>query len=250
MTTKDAGVLNYINANKLVSIGQLTENLGMSESTVRRALGRLSQAQKIVRFHGGASAVSEAALCSPLYARFDRCSKEKEAIARKAASMVPYGSNIIMLGGTTVAGMCKHITNRGLTVITNSLLVLDQLKQDRRTKVVLLGGEYDPDEAEMNGTLTINSLQYLAADCLFTSAAAFDDERGFLTSRMNAINFYKQCYAASQKVFMLIDASKYRRQDIAVIARYDDVDYMICDDALPQEARDGIAQKGVSLVIP
>ncbi|MCL2461775.1 MAG: DeoR/GlpR family DNA-binding transcription regulator [Defluviitaleaceae bacterium] len=247
--TKDTEILNYINANKLVYTEKMSQSLGMSESTVRRALGRLSQKRKIVRFHGGASVVSEIELYSSLYARFEMHIKEKEEIAQKAAGMIKYGSSVIMLGGTTVACMCKYIANKGLTVITNSILVLDQLKQDKNTKVIVLGGEYNHEEAEMNDSLTINSLQYLSSDYLFTSAMAFDDERGFLTAHVNSINFYRQCFASTQKVFMLIDSSKYQQQNIAVIARFDDIDCLICDNSLPQSARDKLTQKGVNLII-
>jgi len=249
MTTNDISVLNYINANKLVFTEQMAKALGMSESTVRRALVRLKKTQRIVRFHCGASSISEIVLLSSLYARYDLHICEKERIAKKAASMIKFGSNIIMLGGTTVACMCKYITNKGLTVITNSMLVFDQLKQDRKTKLIYLGGEYDHDEAEMQGALNINVFQNLSVDCLFTSATALDDENGFLTSRVNAINFYKQCYAASKKVFMLLDSSKYQQQDIAVIARFDDVDYLISDNSLPQPTQNKLVLMKINLII-
>jgi len=249
MMRTDIDVLNFININKLVTVGQLKGSLGMSESTVRRSLCRLSQKKRIIRFRGGASTVYAAETYSKIHERYGANIAKKEKIAKKASEMVKYGSNVILLGGTTVACMCKHLTNMGLTVITNSTLVLDQLKYDKNTKLILLGGEYDNDEAEMHGWLTGNMLAYLNADYLFTSATAFDPGIGFSTPDLDAIELYKKCFASSQNVCMLIDSSKYQRKDIAVMAHNEDVDYLISDSELPKEARERFASIGISVVI-
>ena len=244
---KDSKVLNYIDTYKIVRIEQLSKAFGISESTARRVLARLEKSNRIIRFHGGASSADKGPDCG-LNSRFHKNMREKDAIASSAAKMTEPGSTIILLGGTTVAAMCGHIAGTGLTVITNSTLVLDRLKYDASTRLILLGGEYSPEEGEMHGSITINAMGFLNADCLFTSVTAFDAERGFFTSHLNAINFYRQCFGAAKKVYVLADSSKYLKQDIAVIARNEDVDCLVSDYALPEEAKKRFLDKGVNVL--
>ncbi|HHW47970.1 MAG TPA: DeoR/GlpR transcriptional regulator [Clostridiaceae bacterium] len=249
MTDKEIAVLNYINLKKIVKTHELSRELSISESTVRRILCRLDRRKLIVRFHGGATAIPEDRVDTPISARLNVHTKEKELIARKAAEKVTDGSTIIMLGGTTVFYMCKYLKGKSLTVVTNSLIVLDALKYEKSMQLVLLGGVYNNDEAELRGSLTSNTLRKLSADYLFTSATAFEEVRGFLTSHIDSIELYNMCFQVAQKVFMLVDSSKYRKSDVAVTARCEDIDCLICDSGLPVEARIGFANKGVEVII-
>ena len=141
-----------------------------------------------------------------------------------------------MLGGTTVANMCKFLQNKRLTVITNSLLVFNMLKNNLLIKMILLGGEYSKEEDELKGSLTNSMMLRLGADYLFTSCSAFNERRGFLTNHIDSIELYNSCYEATKNVVMLSDSSKYMKNAIAVIAECSRVNCLISDKRLPQEA--------------
>lgn len=249
MGAKDLEVLNYINTMKIARTDQLASALAISESTVRRLLDRLEKQRKVVRFHGGASSISEMAPQAGLSQRFSSFIKSKELIARRAAEEVKDGMSIVLLGGTTVSYMCKYLKSKRITVITNSMPVLDLLKHEDNKKIILLGGVYDCEEAEVRGALTNATIQQLGADCLFTSATAFDDERGFLTSHLNSTEFYQQCFHSSKKVYMLIHSEKYNKSALSVSARLDEVDCMITDENLPPEVRRRFEIHGIDVVI-
>jgi len=249
MTAREMEILNYININKIAKTDELTKVFSLSESTVRRILDRLERQKLIVRFHGGAASTSESQNNTAVSARFNIQNKKKELIAKKAAEHVKEGNTIIMLGGTTVYYMCKYLKGKNLTVITNSLIVLDALKAEKSMKIVLLGGEYNNDEAELRGSLTSNTLQRLGADYVFTSATGFEEDRGFLTSHIDSIELYSMCFQVAKRVFMLVDSTKYRKSDVAITAKCEDIDCLICDSGLPDEARKAFMRKGIEVII-
>lgn len=247
MTGHEFDVLNYINLHEIGRTDQIASNLQISESTVRRMLDKLEQKGLVVRFHGGASKV-KSGQSADVYQRFEKFPKVKNQIAKAAAEMVRDGNIIILLGGTTVACMCKYLQMKRLTVITNSLIVFNMLKENVTTKIILLGGEYSSQEDELKGSLTNSTILQLGADCLFSGATAFDERRGFLTDQVDAIELYNSCFQATKKVIMLADSSKCNKNSIAVIAACDKVDCLITDSGIPDRVVEGFEQSDVEVI--
>ena len=248
MSDKEMAVLDYINLHQVAAVDELSGNLNISLSTVRRVLSRLEQRNQIVRFHGGATAMHDSQRHTALSARYSTNKSEKESIARAAAELIEPNSTIILLGGTTVFYLCKYLRQKKLRIITNSLIVLDALKSDRMLEIILLGGVYNADESEMRGSLTTSAMQILGADYLFSGATAFDTNRGFLTSHIDAVELYSRCFEAAKKVYILADSSKYGKMGLAVVAKVEDVDCLITDQGLPKEAVQSFANKGLEVI--
>lgn len=249
MSSRETDVLNYINIARITRTDKLAEELKISESTVRRILERLEKKKKIIRFHGGASAVFREDGENDLSHRLSDFAGVKDSIAAAAAAQVRDGMTIVLLGGTTVSCMCRYLRHKRLTVITNSLLVLNALKAERDIQLVLLGGVYDPREAELRGSLTNNAIAQLGADCLFTGATAFDESRGFLTSHLNSTQFYRECFGSSKKIYMLADSSKLNKPALAVSAHFDEVNCFITDSGLSSELVGSFEAKGLEVII-
>lgn len=248
MTENEYDVLNYINIHEIGRTELISADLQISESTVRRTLDRLERKGLVVRFHGGASRVRSSQV-SEVHERFEKQPQVKNRIAKAAADMVRDGNIVILLGGTTVAAMCKYLQGKRLTVITNSLLVFDMMKDYYAVKMILLGGEYASNEDELKGSLTNTTILQLGADCLFSGATAFDERRGFLTNQIDAIELYNSCFHATQKVVMLADSTKCNRSSIAVMASCDKVDCLITDDGIPKEVVQKFEEANVRVVL-
>lgn len=144
-----------------------------------------------------------------------------------------------------MAGLCKYFRRKRLTVITNSILVFDRMKDNPTTKMVLLGGEYCQEENDLKDSLTNNMLLQLGADYLFSGASAFDERRGFLTNEIDSIELYNSCFQAAKNVVMMVDSSKYNANAIAVTASCGKVNYLVsgwelCPDAVKAFQENGI----------
>ena len=85
-----------------MSLAELVQNLGVSESTIRRDLEILEEQGPIRRTHGGAVYIKDTPTHRLAFAeRETSCAVEKKAIARAVLDLIPPGQTIILDGGTT-----------------------------------------------------------------------------------------------------------------------------------------------------
>ena len=90
---------------------ELAERLEVSEATVRRDLALLARRGLLRREHGGAL-LPEA---EPPYAeKLQRNQRAKEAIAQRAAALVPDGATVVLDSGTTALALARLLAGRPL----------------------------------------------------------------------------------------------------------------------------------------
>lgn len=244
---KYGDMLDYIAMKKKSSVVELTSVFYLSESTVRRILRELEKEGCIERYHGGA-AIKEGILpdassgyilnnrySSKVGNRTGLMTRHKAAIASKAASYVRDGMTIIMLGGTTVHAMCRYLTGRRLTVITNSIPVANDMIKEPNCKVILLGGIVNPQELEIRGSLTTACLERLRADQVFAGAVSIHEHHGLMTDDPEAVDTYRVCMKAADRSFLLADSTKFRPGGAAVVAGLDEFNDIITDEAAQAE---------------
>ena len=115
-----------------VTVSELAELFGASEMTVRRDLDELEARGVCQRIHGGATSLRVQEYRPPPYPpnpQREQCQvREKMAIGQAAAALVRPGDVIAVDSGTTAAYLAQALRAiYPLTVITNSIRVLDQL---------------------------------------------------------------------------------------------------------------------------
>jgi DeoR/GlpR family transcriptional regulator of sugar metabolism len=245
---KERHVLELINTKKAASTAEICEALGYSESTARRILTRLANADRIQRYHGGGYSIELRKLTVGIQARFEQQIHEKDRIARIAVAQFENGSTVVLLGGTTVYSMCKYMRGMRITVITNSIIVFDELRNEPKIQLLLLGGQYNREEMETRGVFTHNNLKMLRANCLFMGTCKFHPQVGFMTTDINSVELYQLCLKASTKTFVLADSSKFGEGASIVIATCDMVDCLITDEQLPEKIRWEFNAAGVETI--
>ena len=153
----DKKILDYINLKKTVTTIELCDEFRISESSCRRALRKLDDKKLIARYFGGANSIEKIQNNSDVVTRFNQFDNQKDRIAKKSAESIQSGSTIILLGGTTVFRICKYIKRLKITVITNSMLIFNELCECQEITLILLGGQYNRSEAELTGLITISN---------------------------------------------------------------------------------------------
>ena len=171
-----------------VRVSELTEQLGVSEVTVRRDLDVLAQSGLIEKVHGGAITPTRLSADEPSFeTKSHRQVAEKEAIARAAerARSSPVRRSALSAGTTTwrLARCLRHMAN--LTVVTNSLPVADVLHAEKRPDltVVLTGGVRTPSDA-LVGPIAAATLRSLHVDVLFMGVHGMSEDAGFTTPNL------------------------------------------------------------------
>ncbi len=118
-----------------MTVPQLCKQFDISPATARRDLDALAEEGKIRRVHGVALATRLAPPESPALQRAAEQAGQKQRIA--AAQLIADGETVFLGSGTTVAEVAVHLRERrDLTVITNSLLVINALADSPAITVI------------------------------------------------------------------------------------------------------------------
>ena len=116
-------ILKCLNEKNSITVTELKELLGISESTIRRDLTALDKAGKLVKVFGGAVAVDSGfTTVEPSVAQKSGVNKEeKSRIAQYAASLISPNEFVYLDAGTTTGRMIEYITEKSAVFVTNAV---------------------------------------------------------------------------------------------------------------------------------
>lgn len=111
--------------------------------------------------------------------RLNLMRREKEAIARYAARLVKPGMIVAIDSGTTPWLTALNIKKLSpLTVITNSIPVIRDLREGSNLNILCLGGQLRREQCDYFGPSTEDALLALRADVVILGADFFLPDRG------------------------------------------------------------------------
>ncbi|MEU1972981.1 DeoR/GlpR family DNA-binding transcription regulator [Microbacterium sp. NPDC019599] len=223
-------LLNYIRAYGTSSVNEMAKLLGVSTSTVRRDLNELQDRGLIERIHGGAAHVSDdVEPLRPL--REVAFADEKRRIGQAAATHVADHSTVLILGGTTTEAMLPFLgTVRALTVLTNSLMVVNRLSQISDIEIIVLGGLLRRTEMSLLGHLTIAGLDEFGIDQVFSGAFGIDPEIGVTGTNLSETQTDRSLASSARELVMLADHSKLAQRGPARLVPTTAISTLITDD--------------------
>lgn len=234
-------ILADIRSRGAVRVADLVVSLDVSDMTIRRDIADLVQRGLVRRVHGGAVDVHHATHEPGFGAKRELATAEKAAIAREAITLVTPGSAIALSAGTTTHLLARLLAAdralRPLTVVTNSLPAAEALHhpEDRDLTVVLTGGTRTPSDA-LVGPVATRAIAALRVDILFLGVHGMDAEAGLTTPNLLEAETDRALIAAAGTTVVLADRSKWGAVGLSRIANLTEVDALICDDGLPEEA--------------
>ncbi len=245
-------IVEEVRLHGSVRVSELTEQLGVSEMTIRRDLDLLAREGLIEKVHGGATMRSRLSADEPGFeAKSYQQVAEKEAIARAASELIGPGQAVALSAGTTtwrLARRLRHTPN--LTVVTNSLPVADVLHAEKRPDltVVLTGGVRTPSDA-LVGPIAAATLHSLHVDVLFMGVHGMSEDAGFTTPNLLEAETDEALIASAERLVVLADHTKWGVRGLVSIARLDDADVVISDGGLSPEARSILSESVGEVVI-
>jgi DeoR/GlpR family transcriptional regulator of sugar metabolism len=251
-------MLERIQRDGGVSVAELARAYAVSPITVHRDLEQLAREGLIERVHGGAKAVTAAGEPGPepLIAtawsqRVEQASAAKEAIAERAAELVPTGSTIFLDASSTVLRLARRLMEdppNELTLVTSSPAIAHEMRAEP-VHVVVTPGELDQHMRMLAGRWTVEFVSQLNFDVAFISAAGITLKEGLTTSRRPLADVVNAARSGAKRTVALIDASKFGRASLLTIMRAYDPDLIITDSGLPPEMETAYRVAGVNLEI-
>ncbi len=247
---RQQNLLNFINRRHRATVNEMAEHFSVSVATVRRDLETLAGQNVIRRFHGGAMTAQKAPPESPVLQREQEQNEEKKRIGRAAADLIQDGETVFLGSGTTVLEIARNLRScQNLTVITNSLLVINALTDAPGVEIVALGGMLRRSEMSMIGHITQQALAEVLADKVIIGVRALDIERGLTNDYLPETMTDRAILKIGGEVIVAADHSKCGRVSTAFLAPVTAINTFITDTETPSGFVEDLKTQGVKVII-
>lgn len=232
-----------------VEVAELAGNLDVTQETVRRDLTALQQMGVIRRVHGGALLAEVGGFEPALAVRESVRVQEKARIARAALAWVPEEGAIALDGGSTIHRLAEILPiDRSLTVVTNNLAVALPLADRKDLTVHIVGGRLRGRTLTTVDEVALEFLRTVHLDVVFLGTNGFSIERGMTTPDSAEAAVKRAFVAAARQRVLLTDHTKFGLDHFAHVADLAEIDVIVSDSALSDEAVSEIEAAGPKVV--
>lgn len=243
-------ILDLVKRRERVTVTEISERFSVSPATVRRDLETLSERGVIQRFHGGARTAQQAPPELPVLQRQTEQSAEKRRIGQKAAALVADGETIFVSSGTTSLEVARNLHDRrNLTVITNSLLVVNVLRDAPGITLVGVGGVLRRSEMSLIGHLAEQALAEVHAHKVIMGIRALDIERGLTNDYLPETMTDRAILKTGREVIIVADHTKCGRVSTALVAPLTVMHTLVTDDKTPPGFVNALTGRGIRVLI-
>ncbi len=237
-------ILNKLKINRKVLSAILSDELKVSEDTIRRDLKELEAQQLLYKVHGGALSIENRI---PSYdERSVSNLDKKQQIAKKAVSLIHDGQVIIMSGSSTNRELAKLIPpSINATIFTYSLPIALQLTEHPKVEVIFIGGKLNKSAQVTVGIDVMNSISKLRADICFMGTDGLNLERGMTESDWELAHIKKSMIESSDYVVSTCLSTRIMKSRRYVVVPVEDIDVIITDDATDQSVFTQFKERGI-----
>lgn len=201
-------ILNKLEQQPSVRVTDLTKELGVSESTIRRDITDLAKAGRLKKVFGGAATREVNTRSRDLREKAVLQADEKEEVAARAATLIEEGDLVYIDAGTTTGSMIDHISCGSATFVTNGVRHAIRLAA-RGYRTYLLSGRVKARTEAVIGYDAVGSLSKYHFNKCFIGTDGIDEECGLTTADIDESMVKTEAIQRSGNVFILADSSKF-----------------------------------------
>lgn len=243
-------ILKLLDKQGDISVTYLSTMFKVSEVTIRNDLSKLEEKGLLIRTRGGALKKMPITHDLSLNQRINKNRKEKQRIAQKAISHIKDGDTIVMDSGSTTLEIAKNLkTFKNLKLITNSLPIVDYVRDFRNVEIIVPGGILRSEMRSLVGPMAERSMMNYYCDIAFLAVDGIDAEHGIYTPVIHEATLCRTMMEVSEKVIVVCDSSKFLRKSFVKIAPISEVDVIITDTGIPAAEKSKLMEMDIVLDI-
>ncbi len=242
-------ILNRTNREGRATVAELSRLFGVSEVTIRQDLQALAEQNLLVRTHGGAIPANRLASELSLALRRQQQALAKERIGVAGAAMIDDGDAVFLDTSSTALAIAMRLRqHRQVTVITNSIAIVQELMASPDLTVVVPGGRLRRETASLIG---VDGLEVLAGYNIqkgFFGAHGLSLAEGLTDVSAEEADVKAAMAARCRQVIAVIDATKWGRVGFASFAPLAAVHHIITAADAPAELVERVRGMGITVV--
>lgn len=253
-------ILELLSDSGFVTFQQLNKRMQASPATLRRDLDRLEEAGRLIRVHGGArlpAAIDESTAPAteipklggiPFHQNIQRHLAAKQAIGAAAAALCRPHESIIIDGGSTTLQMCRHLEALELQVLSNSLHIIDALLPQHGTRIAIPAGAIFREQNIVLSPFDDDGMGRYHASRMFMGAASVG-RHGVMQTDVMLAEVERRLIERADQLVLMVDSSKFAAPAGHSVCALDDVDTVITDSAIDDDARALLESANVQLIV-
>jgi len=221
-------ILKYMEQNHSASITKLAILCQVTLPTMRKYL-RILHDEKLLNFKHGRILALTSYEFSFIHKRFEDQKEAKKRIGKIAGSLVKDGDTIFIGGGSTTLYILDHILDKeNLTIVTNSIHILNKMVYYPHIKLICAGGQWRLSSSSFQSILG-SEFHDFHPDKSFIGVVGLDFHRG--VTQKEDINNGDEflLFKKAKQGFLLADYTKFKISHPWVILGVEDIKNIITD---------------------
>lgn len=237
-------IIDLLNSKTSLLVKEISNELNVSEITIRRDLTALEKMGLVRREHGKAIIIQKTGTED----YNEEIESLKNAIAKKAAEYVKDGETLFINTGSTALSSLKHLGNKRLTIVTNNVKVAN-LDHNPNSTVILSGGEIRFPKEALVGDIAIESFSKMSSDITIIGCSGLSVENGITTPVLHEAKINSLIIERTKGLVIVVaDYRKIGFSSNFTSANIKDINYLITDTFAPPEVIRKIEEQGVQVI--
>ena len=225
-----------------------SEELGISEDTVRRDFRELAAEGLLQRVHGGALPASAAV--GDMRVRAQLAPDDKRVLGRAGAALVQAGQVVFLDGGTTSLQVVQHLPlDLSATVVTHSPTVAVALAEHLSIEVLLLGGRLFRHSMVNVGASVIEAIARVRADLYLMGVTGVHAEAGLTTGDFEEAAVKRAMHERAAETVVLATLDKLGAASAFTVAPLNTLATLVVPANISDRVRDSLQSTGVKLML-
>jgi len=242
-------ILSLLTRQGRLRVAEIMKQFSISEDTTRRDLESLASQGKAQRVHGGVIAVEQAPPELPILEREGEQPDEKIRIGRAVANLIADNEAIFLGSGTTVLEVARNLrVRKNLTVITNSLPVLNMLVGIKEITVISLGGMLRESELSFIGHIAEQALAEIRVDKVIMGTRGVSLEHGLTNDYLQETLTDRAILKIGREVVIVADQTKVNRVSTVLLAPLNSIHTFVTDSRVDRKFVQALKRKGIQVV--
>ena len=237
----------YIEQKNVVTIKELQALFPeVSLMTVHRDLDALMEQGAVVKFRGGAKSVRHSG--DPEFnVRVGENNSGKFTIAQKAMEFLQPHSSVFLDASTTNLMLARSLPDIHLNIFTTGPSIALELCKLHNPVVTLCCGTINRKNLALSGQNTLEMLDKINIDLAFIGVSGCSVEAGFTCGTEGDMLVKRKVIQKARTSVVMCSREKLRCLMPYTFAELADVDYLICDETLPEPFLEAAKEAGLKI---
>lgn len=225
---RQAYIVHQVNLHNKVLSASLSDEIDVSEDTIRRDLQELAGKGKLIKVHGGALSHSFNEITYP--SRKVYALNSKKIIAAKAITLIKDGMFVLTGGGTTIMELARALPlTLSATFISGSIPAIVEYMHHPNIDVIVIGDKLSKSSKITVGADALARISSLKPDLCFLGINAIDMEYGITDSDWDVVQLKQSMIDSSQKVICMTISEKINTMQPVHVCDLSRIDILITE---------------------